>query len=87
MNLATHKNPRHNQTCKHIQLGMDVCTLKQPHAHYHAFTQVHTQKNKIKNAHIHNQTHIHVLCPGCVVVGAELSISSPALTAYPGPRR
>lgn len=32
-------------------------------------------------------THTHTQCSVCWTVGAELSISSPALTAYPGPQR
>lgn len=64
------------------------------HKPRHANTEVsrfhvpsHTEVSTHRNAHADAHTHIHTLCPGCVAVGAELSISSPALTAYPGPRR
>lgn len=51
------------------------------HALARARISEHTNVQTIKD------THAHMLCPSCVAVGAELSISSPALTAYPGPRR
>lgn len=62
---------RHANPGSHRRRYGYLCTL------IHTRTCTHTNMQTIK----------HILCPGCVAVEAELSISSPALTAYPRPQR
>lgn len=70
-----------------MRSGMHLKTLNM-HTSLHACMQVWANENAHTDAqHTHRQRCTHMLRPGCVAVGAVLSISSPALTAYPGLRR